>query len=120
MRSAIFAVLALASAAAFAADEQPAVRPRVSVSSQPSGATVSVDGMDRGVTPLVIYDLGPGRHHLRYRLAGGSCNLDFVDVGSVFPAGARKRHFHRGKRRRRLERENRFGGKLRNRLIAVV
>ena len=70
MRSAIFAVLALASAAAFAADEQPAVRPRVTVSSQPSGATVSVDGMDRGVTPLVIYDLGPGRHHLRYRLAG--------------------------------------------------
>ena len=40
------------------------------MSSQPSGATVSVDGMDRGVTPLVIYDLGPGRHHLRYRLAG--------------------------------------------------
>ena len=70
MRSVIFAVLALASAAAFAADEQPAVRPRVTVSSQPSGATVSVDGMDRGVTPLVIYDLGPGRHHLRYRLAG--------------------------------------------------
>ena len=70
MRSAIFAVLALASAAKAAADEQPAVRPRVTVSSQPSGATVSVDGMDRGVTPLVIYDLGPGRHHLRYRLAG--------------------------------------------------
>lgn len=70
MRSAIFVVLALASAAVLAADEQPAVRPRVTVSSQPSGATVSVDGMDRGVTPLVIYDLGPGRHHLRYRLAG--------------------------------------------------
>ena len=70
MRTAMLAVLALASAAVFAADEQPAVRPRVTVSSQPSGATVSVDGMDRGVTPLVIYDLGPGRHHLRYRLAG--------------------------------------------------
>jgi len=43
---------------------------RVSVSSQPSGATVIIDGMDRGTTPVTLFDLSPGRHHLKYRLAG--------------------------------------------------
>ena len=57
-------VLVLAS---FATDE---VRPRVSITSQPSGATVIVDGMDRGTTPVTLFDLTPGRHHLKYRLAG--------------------------------------------------
>ena len=52
---------------AFAADE---VRPRVNITSQPSGATVIVDGMDRGTTPVTLFDLAPGRHHLKYRLAG--------------------------------------------------
>ena len=51
----------------FAADE---VQPRVSITSQPSGATVIVDGMDRGTTPVTLFDLAPGRHHLKYRLAG--------------------------------------------------
>ena len=51
----------------FAADE---VRPRVNITSQPSGATVIVDGMDRGTTPVTLFDLTPGRHHLKYRLAG--------------------------------------------------
>ena len=52
---------------AFAADE---VRPRVNITSQPEGATVIVDGMDRGTTPVTLFDLAPGRHHLKYRLAG--------------------------------------------------
>ena len=43
---------------------------RVNVTSQPAGATVIVDGQDRGVTPLMLFDLKPGRHHLKYRLAG--------------------------------------------------
>ena len=43
---------------------------RVSVTSQPAGATVIVDGRDRGVTPLMLFDLEPGRHHLKFRLAG--------------------------------------------------
>ena len=59
-------LLAFASSV-FAADE---VRPRVSITSQPSGATVIVDGMDRGTTPVTLFDLAPGRHHLKYRLAG--------------------------------------------------
>jgi len=46
------------------------VQTRVSISSQPSGATVIIDGMDRGTTPVMLFDLAPGRHHLKYRLAG--------------------------------------------------
>ena len=43
---------------------------RVSLSSQPSGATVIVDGRDRGVTPVMLFDIAPGRHHVKFRLAG--------------------------------------------------
>jgi len=52
---------------AFAAEP---VRTRVSISSQPSGATVIIDGKDRGTTPVTLFDLAPGRHHLKYRLSG--------------------------------------------------
>ena len=52
---------------AFAADT---VQTRVNITSQPSGATVVIDGMDRGTTPVTLFDLAPGRHHLKYRLAG--------------------------------------------------
>ena len=64
--------LPLAFAAACAAwmglAQEPAVR--VDITSQPEGATVIVDGQDRGVTPLTLFDLEPGRHQLKYRLAG--------------------------------------------------
>lgn len=50
-------------------EEEP-VPVRVSVTSQPTGASVVIDGKDRGVTPLVMFDLPPGRHHLKCRLAG--------------------------------------------------
>ena len=62
----LIACLAL-SLTANAADK---VQTRVSVTSQPSGATVIVDGKDRGTTPITLFDLKPGRHHLKYRLAG--------------------------------------------------
>ena len=52
---------------AFAADS---VQTRVNITSQPPGATVIIDGMDRGTTPVTLFDLAPGRHHLKYRLAG--------------------------------------------------
>jgi len=48
--------------------EGPATR--LDVDSQPQGVTVLVDGRDRGVTPLSVFDLKPGRHHMRCRLAG--------------------------------------------------
>ena len=60
-------VLGATGLSSLAADE---VRPRVNVTSQPSGATVIIDGMDRGTTPVTLFDLAPGRHHLKYRLAG--------------------------------------------------
>lgn len=46
------------------------VRTRVSITSQPIGASVIVDGQDRGMTPITLFDLAAGRHHLKLRLAG--------------------------------------------------
>ena len=43
---------------------------RVTLTSQPAGATVIVDGMDRGTTPLTLFDIAPGRHQVKFRLAG--------------------------------------------------
>ena len=51
-----------------AAADRPSTR--VSITSQPAGATVVIDGVDRGTTPITLFDLSPGRHHLKYRLAG--------------------------------------------------
>jgi len=68
----IFLSIALAAFAAFA-EESKAIR--CDFSSQPEGATVVIDGMTRGVTPLTLYDLAPGRRHVRFELA----NYDGVD-----------------------------------------
>lgn len=54
------------------------VQTRVSISSQPSGATVFIDGENRGQTPVMLFDLKPGRHNLKYRLHG------YVDYDDVF------------------------------------
>ena len=71
MRGIILSI-ALAAFAAFA-EESKAIR--CDFSSQPEGATVVIDGMTRGVTPLTLYDLAPGRRHVRFELA----NYDGVD-----------------------------------------
>ena len=68
----IFLSIALAAFAAFA-EESKAIR--CDFSSQPDGATVIIDGMTRGVTPLTLYDLAPGRRHVRFELA----NYEGVD-----------------------------------------
>ena len=68
----IFLSIALAAFAAFA-EESKAIR--CDFTSQPEGATVIVDGMTRGVTPLTLYDLAPGSRHVRFELA----NYDGVD-----------------------------------------
>ena len=75
--AAISGLLLLASAA-FA---DPPSTTRVSVTSQPTGATVSVDGHDHGTTPITLFDLAPGRHHLRCRLAG------YVESDRFFKTG---------------------------------
>ena len=71
MRGIILSI-ALAAFAAFA-EESKAIR--CDFTSQPEGATVVVDGMVRGVTPLTLYDLAPGPRHVRFELA----NYEGVD-----------------------------------------
>ena len=60
-------VLGAMALSSFAADGG---RTQVNITSQPEGATVIIDGKDRGTTPLPLFDLAPGRHHLKYRMAG--------------------------------------------------
>lgn len=66
----LFCQIVVAAGVIFSAVAQDQVQTRVNITSQPAGATVIVDGNDRGVTPITLFDLGPGRHHLKYRLAG--------------------------------------------------
>lgn len=66
----LFGCLIASLALSLTANAADKVQVRVSVTSQPSGATVVVDGKDRGTTPITLFDLKPGRHHLKYRLAG--------------------------------------------------
>jgi hypothetical protein len=67
MKDFLLAFLVSASFAVFADEPQPT---RVNLTSTPSGATVIIDGMDRGTTPIMVYDLTPGRHHVKIRHAG--------------------------------------------------
>ena len=71
MRGIILSI-ALAVLAAFA-EESKGIR--CDFTSQPDGATVIVDGMTRGVTPLTLYDLAPGPRHVRFELS----NYEGVD-----------------------------------------
>lgn len=48
---------------------------RVSLSSQPAGAQVLVDGVNRGSTPIMLFDLQSGRHRVKYHL-NGYCDVD--------------------------------------------
>ena len=58
----------LFAAAALAAGAQESNATRCEFTSQPDGANVVVDGAVRGVTPVTLYDLAPGRHHVRFEL----------------------------------------------------
>ena len=79
------ACLAIAVSALSPAFAQEKVQVRVNVTSQPSGATVVVDGTDRGTTPVTLFDLEPGRHHIKYRLAGYVDADRFVDTRTEGP-----------------------------------
>ena len=61
--------------AAFAAQAQESKAIRCEFTSQPDGANVIVDDVTRGVTPITLYDLGPGKHHVRFELQ----NYEIVD-----------------------------------------
>lgn len=54
----------------------------IAVSSDPSGATVKVDNVVRGVTPLELRDLTPGAHRVAVAKAGYLENMRVVQVTS--------------------------------------
>ena len=62
--STFFAILFAATALTLSADESRAIR--CDFTSQPDGARVVVDSVVRGFTPVTLYDIGPGRHHVRF------------------------------------------------------
>lgn len=73
-------IFVLALFAAFVLSAQDRIPARVSFTSHPSGAIVFVDGARRGSTPLILFDLAPGRHHVKYVLPGYIEEDDFVDT----------------------------------------
>ena len=73
---------AVCAAALLHASDEPAPKARADFSSHPSGATVLVDGRERGVTPLSLWDLEPGRHRVKFRLKGYE-DLDLVSEAVV-------------------------------------
>ena len=76
----LFGCLVAVLAITFAAFAQERVQTRVTVTSQPAGASVIIDGMDRGTTPITLFDIAPGRHHLKYRLPGYEERDRFFDT----------------------------------------
>ena len=76
----LFDCLIVAWALSFAAFGQELVQTRVTITSQPAGASVIIDGMDKGTTPITLFDIKPGRHHLKYRLPGYEERDRFFDT----------------------------------------
>lgn len=76
--SALVTLLALVFSSALFAEELSSTR--VSFSSHPSGAIVFVDGVRRGMTPLMLFDLAQGRHHVKYVRPG------YVEADEFFEA----------------------------------
>lgn len=66
----LFGCLAAVLTTALVSFADDPVQSRVNVTSQPSGASVIIDGQDRGTTPVTLFDIAPGRHHLKLRLPG--------------------------------------------------
>lgn len=59
---------------------QERVQTRVGITSQPDRATVYIDGRIRGQTPLMLFDLDEGVHHLKYHLNGYEDVDDYIDI----------------------------------------
>jgi len=77
MRRLLMLAAMIAVTASFAEVSAPT---RVDIASQPAGASVIVDGADRGITPITLFDLKPGRHHVKFRLAGYEDRDRFYDL----------------------------------------
>jgi hypothetical protein len=83
-----FALMVAMAALAAHAQESKAIR--CDFTSQPDGASVVVDDVVRGVTPITLYDLGPGRHHVRFDLESYEGVDEFVELseGGMFQKNA--------------------------------
>ena len=78
MKNAIAAALSLLAALAAAAADQDFIR--LDVTSQPSEAVVAVDGEARGVTPLTLVDLKPGKRLVSVSAPGYRTYDEFVVI----------------------------------------
>ncbi len=76
LATALFVAVLVAGVAAAAAGPSGGI----TVSSDPSGATVKVDNVVRGVTPLDLRDLTPGSHRVAVSKAGYLDNMRVVEV----------------------------------------
>lgn len=72
-----FAVCFLVAMSVFAQERVPT---RVGITSQPDRATVYIDGRIRGQTPIMLFDLEEGVHHLKYHLNGYEDVDDYIDI----------------------------------------
>lgn len=75
--------LAMATADAQAAEERQERRVRVDFTSKPEEASIIIDGELRGKTPLTLFDIRPGEHHLRFELEGYDPNDQFFKISDA-------------------------------------
>ncbi|MBI5543448.1 MAG: PEGA domain-containing protein [Deltaproteobacteria bacterium] len=80
--SAVAGIVALV----FLAVGKLAVPSTITIESQPAGATVLLDGEDRGATPLVLKGLDRGRYSVEVRLADHQSRLIAADVHAFAPS----------------------------------
>ena len=80
MNRILTAAFALFAAFAFGANEPERVR--VDITSQPSEATVAIDGEVRGVTPLTLMDVVPGKRLVSVSAPGFRTYDEFVSIQS--------------------------------------
>ena len=74
----VFAALAFMSG--FSA-ENPDYKPtRVDFTSNPEGALVTVDGEDKGHTPVTLFDLAPGVHRIKFSKKDWEADEKFLKI----------------------------------------
>lgn len=72
-------VLALLAATVLHAEKTPPTR--LDITTQPEGAQVFIDGRLRGISPLELFDVPPGRHLVRIQAVGHVAADEFVELG---------------------------------------
>ncbi len=78
IKSTWFAISALFAGLAMAAPGEKSAR--VDFTSQPEGASVFIDGVLRGSTPLTLFDVPPGQCHARFEMKNYEPHDDFFTL----------------------------------------